>query len=111
MIGNIFHGNFAGMNGSALAADFYNHLFIDLNTFKGNGPVTTYAELDHSPYVKYLSTSESEIGRPLSANYIDKCEAVGELEQIAQCSSSGKYIDLPPLRGAIYIRNIITNKL
>ena len=96
------------MGGSAIAADFYNHLTIEDNTLTGNGPVTSYAELEHSPYVKNLLSSDAK--KPLTLNYIEDCEATGELEFIDQCSgATDEFIDLPTLRGAIYIRNIQTD--
>lgn len=63
---NEFVENHAGMGGSAIAADFYNQLVISDNLFKKNGPVTSYAEIDFSPYYKYFSSEQ----RPLTSNYI-----------------------------------------
>ena len=107
---NTFRANYAGMRGSALAVDFYNHLIIDNNRFESNGPVMSYFELLYSPYVKYLSAAEFQTARPLSSNYIRPDCVAGEFWQLYWCRSFGKSIDLPAMKGAIYIRNAMIER-
>ena len=52
---NNFTSNFAGMKGSAIATKQLSELQIEGNSFIENGPVTTYSEMLHSPYYKYLA--------------------------------------------------------
>ena len=54
---NNFTKNYAGMKGSAIAMDEISEIQITNNTFKENGPTTSFAEAEFSPYYKYFALS------------------------------------------------------
>ena len=43
------------MKGSALAIFHLNEVHVVNNTFKENGPVTSFSEAEYSPYYKYFA--------------------------------------------------------
>ena len=58
---NNFTNNFAGMKGSALAIFDLSELQINDNLFNENGPVTSFSEVEHSPYFKYFALGTRKI--------------------------------------------------
>ena len=58
---NNFTNNFAGMKGSALAIFKLSELQITDNEFKENGPVTSFAEAEFSPYFKYFALGAKKL--------------------------------------------------
>ena len=55
MKNNNFIRNFAGMQGTAVKMFHLSNLNIYNNNFTENGPVTSFSEIEYSPYYKYLA--------------------------------------------------------
>lgn len=101
---NNFTSNFAGMKGSALAMFELSELQITQNFFKSNGPVTSFEEEIYSPYFKYFALGAKKLTMNLPIT--DSCvNATNEFEYVEQCVNQLKFIDTPPLTGAIHIEN------
>jgi len=98
---NNFTGNAAGMKGSALVVSFINSVEIEDNTFFENRPMNVFQEVLYSPYFKYFSLGQKTI----SLNAVPKfdCAVNNEVSYIQYCYSDLQYIDLPAIRGALYL--------
>ena len=101
---NVFTKNYAGMKGSAIAMDEISEIQITNNTFKENGPTTSFSEAELSPYYKYFALSK----KLLTINTGD-CSTgksiVSEFDYIERCYNQLFSIDLPPLFGTIYVHH------
>ena len=71
------------------------------NTFKENGPTTTFSEALLSPYYKYFALEKSV----LTLNNNSECNYTNEFMFFEKCFSQMTYIDIPPLKGAVYIHH------
>ena len=81
--GNNFTRNYSGMKGSALAVFKLSVLEVTKNVFMENGPVTTFTEMENSPYYKYFAQGLRTLTLNLAINcwsyysnefdYIEKC--------------------------------------
>ena len=103
---NNFTGNYAGMKGSAMAVSELNELHILNNTFAKNGPVTTFSEIEHSPYYKYLAHG----ARTLTLNLPTFCfvNYTNEFDYIENCVLGAfYYIDMPSILGALYVEHCL----
>ena len=52
---NNFTKNHAGTQGSAITMYLVSEIYILNNTFMENGPVTSFSEVQYSPYYKYFA--------------------------------------------------------
>ena len=72
------------------------------NTFMENGPVTTFSEVQYSPYYKYFAMGS----RKITLN-VDACQGIynytNEFDYFDHCYHVVNFIDMPPLEGAIHI--------
>ena len=91
---NTFSNNYSGKKGTALLIERINEVKIVGNTFMGNGPVQTYAEIDHSPYYKHFLYNKRTL-----AYYLLDVETLGDCKDEAswfnQCYKAGYKIDMP----------------
>ena len=73
------------------------------NIFVENGPVTTFKEIEFSPYYKYLAMQQ----KVLTMNSGGPCTFAveNEFQYFESCFNQIYSIDLPPLLGTIYIQN------
>ena len=55
MKNNNFTRNFAGMQGTAVKMLHLSSMNIYNNNFVENGPVTSFSEIEYSPYYKYFA--------------------------------------------------------
>ena len=96
------------MKGSALALDEISEIQITNNTFKENGPTTSFSEAEFSPYYKYFA-----LGKKLLTFNTGACSTskniTTEFEYIERCFNQLYFIDLPPLFGAIYVHHCNDN--
>ena len=94
IVNNTFSNNYSGKRGTALLIELVNELKIAENKFMSNGPVQTYAEIEHSPFYKHFLYNE----RTLTYYLLDK-ETLGDCKDEAswlnQCYLDGKAIDMP----------------
>ena len=69
--------------------------------------MTSFAEIEFSPYYKYLNLGN----RTLSLNLKSECfsEYTNEFSYIENCVDSGWYIDLPIMSGAVHIEHCISD--
>ena len=72
------------------------------NTFKENGPISSFSEVLLSPYYKYFALEKMV----MTLNH-GSCEYnyTNEFMYFENCFSQMSYIDLPPLKGAINIHH------
>ena len=73
------------MKGSAMAIFRLHELQVMNNSFTENGPMTTFSEIEHSPYYKYLAQGN----RTLTLNLPVECDFdyTTEYEYIEKCVS------------------------
>ena len=102
IVNNNFTQNYAGVQGSAIALHDLSEIQIANNTFKENGPTSSFSEALFSPYYKYFA--EQKFIMTLNHGSCDY-NYTNEFMFFEKCFSQMNYIDLPPLKGAVYIHH------
>ena len=97
IVNNTFANNHSGKRGSALLIELVNEVKMLENKFMSNGPVQTYAEIEHSPYYKNFLYNQ----RTLSYYLLDPQPKLGdckdEMSWFDRCYRNGYAIDMPQL--------------
>ena len=102
MVNNNFTQNYAGVQGSAIAIHEMSEIQIVNNTFKENGPTSSFSEALLSPYYKYFALEKMV----MTLNKVSCAHNyTNEFMYFEKCYNQMLYIDLPPLKGAIYIHH------
>ena len=100
---NTFYANAAGMKGSAVLVSYINSVEIEDNTFYENGPMTSFAERSHSPYYKYFAKGQKLISYNAVPTAGCPADIDNEFSYIYLCWTALSYIDLPAVKGALYL--------
>ena len=92
------------MQGTAVKMFHLSNLNIYNNNFTENGPVTSFSEIEYSPYYKYLALGQrtmtiSEAGCSINSTYTN------EFDYAQNCFNPSYYVDMPPTHGALYIEH------
>ena len=109
---NTFSHNFAGMKGSAIAIAGLSELQILSNNITENGPVTSFREVELSPYYKYLALGNKTLSMNKPTTFggctllpEDATLPTNEFEYSERCYNALYNIDMPPMTGAVHVEN------
>ena len=95
------------MKGSALLISKINEIQIQENDFIENGPILGFYEEIWSPHYFFFALEQKLLTKQV---YQENCDEPNDIAYLQNCYNPLFYLDMPALKGAIYIENCMDSQ-